>query len=331
MAEHILEVGVREAEEAFYSRLRGSHVVGLDQAHEQMSRGNVAQGMQLLFSTLGHTRASLLSADWKAFCRDICLRHPIRDLVHQDPLTRRSFEKPRKYAGDAVLLDLLYEGIQPARHSQRLSEIGQGVHDYLSLQTSVSSIRGRRDLLARWIDSIADRAPGAHVLSVACGHLREARLSRAVREQRLGRFLALDQDQESLTVVDQQLGFFGIETVSGSVKSMLKGELRFDAMDFIYAAGLYDYLRQPVAIQLTRVLFSMLRPGGRLLLANYADPPADSSFKAYMEAFMDWWLLYREESEVDRWSEEIPKAELAGRRLFRDDTGNLLYLELTRR
>jgi SAM-dependent methyltransferase len=296
-----------------------------------MSRGEVTQGMQLLFSALGQTRATLLPEAWKAFCQDICLRHPVRELVHQDPLTRRSFDKPRRYAGDAVLLDLLYEGIQPAYHPHRPSEIGQAIHDYLSQQMSVTSIRGRRDLLARRIDSIAEQVPGARVLSVACGHLREARLSRAVREQRLGRFLALDQDPESLAVVDRELGTFGIETVAGSVKAMLKGELRFDAMDFIYAAGLYDYLRQPVAIQLTRVLFSMLRPGGRLLLANYADPPADSSFKAYMEAFMDWWLLYREESEVDGWGEEIPRAEVAGRRLFRDDTGNLLYLELIRR
>jgi SAM-dependent methyltransferase len=152
-----------------------------------------------------------------------------------------------------------------------------------------------------------------------------------VREQRLGRFLALDQDRERLAVVDQELGPFGVETVPSPVKSLLKGELRFEAMDFVYAAGLYDYLSQPVAIQLTQVLFSMLRPGGRLLLANYADPPADSNFKAYMEAFMDWWLLYREESEVDEWSQGIPRAALDERRLFRDDTGNLLYLELIRR
>jgi SAM-dependent methyltransferase len=327
MAQHTQDVGVREADGRFSSRWLVPQLAGLDQAYEQLSRGEVAHGMQLLFSSLGHTRASLLTEDWKAFCRDICLRHPIRNLVHQDPLTRRSFDKPRRYVGDAVLLDLLYQGKLQLDH-RRPSEIGQGVYHYLSQQTSVRSIQGRRDLLARWIDSTADRVPAARILSVACGHLREAQLSRAVREQRLGRFLALDQDLKSLAVVNQELGPFGIETVPGSVKSLLKGELRFDAMDFVYAAGLYDYLSQPVAIQLTRVLFSMLRPGGRLLLANYADPPADSNFKAYMEAFMDWWLLYRDESEVDGWSQDIPKAELAGRRLFRDDTGNLLYLEL---
>jgi hypothetical protein len=285
--------------------------------------------MQTLFSSLGHTRAALLPEDWKDFCHDTCLRHPIRELVHQDVFTRRSFDKPRRYAGDAVLLDLLYQGVRPAHH--RPSELGQGVYHYLSQQASTRSVRGRRDLLARWIDATAERVAHAHVFSVACGHLREAQLSRAVQERRLGRFLALDQDQESLAVVERELGPLGVEAVPGSVKALLKGELRFDGMDFVYASGLYDYLPQAVATPFTHLLFSMLRPGGRLLLANYADPPADSSFKAYMEAFMDWWLLYRDESEVEAWSRDIPRAQLAGQRLFRDDTGNLIYLELVRR
>lgn len=308
---------------------RASHIEGLNRAHALMSGGDVARGMQTLFSALRHARATLLPEDWKGFCRDVCLRHPVRELVHQDPFTRRSFDKPRGYAGDAVLLDFLYQGSRPRQ--ERLSDMGLGIYRYLAEQTSSRSLLGRRDLLARCIDAAAEGRPGAGVLSVACGHLREAHLSRAVRERRLGKFLALDQDVESLDVVDRELGPLGVQKVPGSVKALLKGELRFDGMDFVYASGLYDYLPQPVAIRLSRLLFSMLRPGGRLLLANYADPAADSSFKAYMEAFMDWWLLYRDEAEVQEWSQDIPRAELAGQKLFRDETGNLVYLELTRR
>jgi extracellular factor (EF) 3-hydroxypalmitic acid methyl ester biosynthesis protein len=308
---------------------RVSHVAGLNQAHARLLGGDIPQGMQTLFSALQHTRATLLPEDWKGFCRDLCLRHPIRELVHQEFFTRRSFDKPRGYAGDAVLLDYLYQGL----HSQQESPtpLGQGIYQYLSQQTSTRSLLGRRNLLAQWIDDTAQRCPEPRILSVACGHLREAHLSRAVQERRLGKFLALDQDVESLAVVGREFGNLGVEKVPGSVKALLKGELRFDGMDFIYASGLYDYLPQPVAIRLSRILFSMLRPGGRLLLANYSDPAPDSSFKAYMEAFMDWWLLYRDEAEVREWSQDIPRAELAGQKLFRDDTGNLVYLALTRR
>jgi hypothetical protein len=281
--------------------------------------------MQTLFSGLGDTRATLSPDAWRWFCQHVCLAHPIHELVHQDPLSRYSYEKPRSYAGDAVLLDLLYGEVLPV--SQRVSRLGWEVYRFLCKQDSVTSLRSRRDMLAQWIDELAAQVPEARILSVACGHLREAFRSHAVREQRFGEFLALDQDPKSLDVVAQELGPLGVQVVPGSVKALLKGTLRFSGLDFIYAAGLFDYLPQPVAINLARVLFAMLRSGGRLLLANYADPVPDAAFKAYMEAFMDWWLLYRNEAQVEEWLRELPKRELSKYQLFRDATHNIIYLE----
>ncbi|WP_257455464.1 class I SAM-dependent methyltransferase [Archangium lipolyticum] len=301
---------------------------GLDQACDALAGGETRKGMQLLFSTLGHARSVLDGEDWKQFCRD-CLTHPLRELVHQDPIARRSFARPRGYAGDAVLLDLMYQTEMPER--ARASKLGQELCQFMYEQPSAVSLRGRRDLLARRINDLAEEVPDARVLSLACGHLREAHLSQAVRERRLGRFLAVDQDPKSLAVVQRELVPLGIEAVPGSVKAVLRGQLAFSDLDFIYAAGLYDYLPQPIAIRLTRTLFSMLRPGGKLLLANYIDATFDSGCKAYMEAFMDWWLIYREEHEVREWLQDIPRSELATHRLFRDDVGNLIYLEAVRR
>jgi SAM-dependent methyltransferase len=329
-----VERGTREAE-SVEQRLQNQlgegwdfHRTGLDQACEAFTGGETAQGMRLLFSTLGHARSVLVHEDWKQFCRD-CLNHPIRDLVHQDPITRRSFARPRGYAGDAVLLDLMYQTEMPER--ARASKLGQEICQFMYEQPSATSLRGRRDLLARRLNALSEERPDAGILSVACGHLREAQLSQAVRERRLGRYLAVDQDPKSLAVVQRELVPFGIEAVPGSVKALLKGQLAFSDLDFIYAAGLYDYLPQALTIRLTRLLFSMLRPGGKLLLANYTDATFDSGCKAYMEAFMDWWLIYREEHEVQEWLQDIPRSELAAHRLFRDEVGNLIYLEAVRR
>jgi hypothetical protein len=270
----------------------------------------------------------MVEEDWKRFCQE-CREHPVRRLVHEDPISSHSFARPRGYSGDAVLLDLMYEAQRP--EVLGVSPLGQEVREYIYEVPSAVSLRGRRDLLAERIDAVAEAVPGARVLSLACGHLREAQRSQAVRERRLGRFLAVDQDPRSVAVVERELGPSGVEAVEGSVKALLKGTQRFEDLDFVYAAGLYDYLPQPVAISLTRVLFSMLRPGGRLLLANYTDTPGDAGCKAYMEAFMDWWLLYREERDVEEWFAELPRKDVAWRRLFRDDVGCILYAELQRR
>src|SRR5215472_18784383 len=37
---------------------------------------------------------------WEQFAQRDSLAHPIREVFHADPFTRRSFEKPRGYAGD---------------------------------------------------------------------------------------------------------------------------------------------------------------------------------------------------------------------------------------
>jgi SAM-dependent methyltransferase len=228
-----------------------------------------------------------------------------------------------------VVLDFVYEDREPQRLGT--TPIGVGVNRFLCAQSSITALRGRRDRLARSIDRVSGERADARILSVACGHLRESHRSRAVLERQVGEFLALDQDVQSLGVIDSEVGHLGVKPVPGSVKSILRNTLRFESMDLIYAAGLYDYLSQPIATRLTGQLFSMLRPGGRLLLANYADPHEGAAFKGYMEAFMDWWLVYREEADVAGWMEEIPRTQVQRYELFRDETENLVYLELTRR
>ena len=52
---------------------------------------------------------------------------------------------------------------------------------------------------------------------------------------------------------------------------------------------------QSMATRLTHRLFSMLKPGGRLLIANFTP---SASGRGYMEAFMDWRLIYRSPDEL---------------------------------
>jgi len=46
--------------------------------------------------------------DWARWVSDVAIAHPLKDLLHTDPFTHRSFAKPRGFAGDAMLLDLIY-------------------------------------------------------------------------------------------------------------------------------------------------------------------------------------------------------------------------------
>jgi extracellular factor (EF) 3-hydroxypalmitic acid methyl ester biosynthesis protein len=165
------------------------------------------------------------------------------------------------------------------------------------------------------------------ILSVACGHLREAQKSQAVRSRQIGKFYALDRDPLSIELIDRELAEYSIQTIPSSVTALVRKKLTFENLDFVYAAGLYDYLSQPFATCLTKVMFDMLRQGGRLLLANFVP---DHLEVGYMETFMQWQLIYRTEAELEAVAMDIPNSEIASKRTFFEKEGNIVFLELVR-
>lgn len=296
----------------------------LDRAHERINDGDVFDGMEELLGSLSERRREMPAASWVDWCADL-RAHPIFQQVQQSPLTRRAFEKPRGYPGDAATLDLIY-GIEPLPAS--VSVLGRQLYAWEFQCPFGRSVRARKELLAARIDRVCARTARPRVLSLACGHVREARSAQALLDRRLGAFFAIDQDAASLAVVAQELSGYGVVPVPGTVRAVVARKLRYRDIDLAYAAGLFDYLPRPVAAQLTARLFEMLRSGGQLLIPNFVDSAPDV---AYMEAFMDWQLVYRDEDELASLASVLPPDELASVEVFREEHGNVCVLEITRR
>lgn len=258
--------------------------------------------------------------------QSVCRPHPLREFLHACPVSNRCYRKPRGYAGDAVLLDMIYD--QRPHQADDVPAHGVAVLEYLTDTASSRAVRHRRDLLTQRINEAAAASTGCRILSLACGHLREAQQAEAVHDGRVAEFVAIDQDRESVAVVDREQSQFGVRPVVGTVGQLLKGQLAYRDMSLNYAAGLYDYLPEPLAVELTRVLFRTLGSGGRLVLANFA---RDIPEAGYMEAYMDWMLNYRDETEVAGWASGIPSSEIAACDIWRDPHGSIIYLELQRR
>jgi extracellular factor (EF) 3-hydroxypalmitic acid methyl ester biosynthesis protein len=296
----------------------------LDVAHGRVLEGEVFDAMEALLAGLAAVRRSTSVDAWRALCEHQVRRHPIFEVVHQAPFTRRAFTKPRGYPGDAVTLDYIY-GLE------RLGPAPGVVRDLYAweFQTpSCRSVRARKALLAEQIDLAGSRTRRPRILSLACGHLREARDATLLLDRGAGAFFAVDQDADSLATVASELSAYGVDAVHGSVRGVLARKVAYADIDLAYAAGLYDYLAEPLAVQLTAKLFAMLRSGGQLLIPNFNPSLRDIG---YLEAFMDWWLLYRDDDDMNRLLAAIPEAEIAGSRQFRDRHGNITVLEVTRR
>ena len=253
--------------------------------------------------------------------------HPLLPLLHENPLARRSYRKPRGYAGDAPMLDMLYLG-EAALENEPVTPLGLALFRRDLAAPAALAARERIGHMAGRIDEVAEARRAPHVLALGAGHLREAGLSRAFRAGRIGRFVALDQDAASLAVVQVEHAARGIETLHRSPKATFDGTLPRGGFDLVYAVALYDDLTDRLAHTVTAACFALLRPGGRLVVAN-AD--RDLAEAGYHEACFDWIRFQRDRPGVLRLAHGLPAAEVAACQVVpgRQPEGN--YLEISRR
>jgi hypothetical protein len=297
----------------------------LDEVHGLFIAGCIDEGMAKLLPALQARRLELDDHAWGEFAR-LCLDHPLCQLLHEDPFTYRAFSKPRGYAGDAPLLDFIY-GEEEGWPAPKASEMGRSIFASTTCSSACEAVRARRGFIADLVDRIVDEVPHPYMLSIAAGHLREAHLCSAVKRRKFGRYVALDSDQESLAEVQRSYGRFGVESVTASVRQLLTHRVNLGPFDFVYSTGLYDYLPLAAAQRLTWEMFQMLRPRGRLLVANFLPGILDVG---YMESFMDWKLIYRDRGDMIQLADEIPQEQIRDIRIVAEENQNIIFLLVTK-
>jgi SAM-dependent methyltransferase len=224
--------------------------------------------------------------------------HPVATYFHADPFTRWSYQKPRGYSGDAQLIDFIYGHQSTKSFISAASPLGCALYEYTSMSPSAVAVRERKNILKRYVNATCERTGSdTEVLAIAAGHLREAEGSDATRIGSIKRWVALDQDPESVATIAHDFAETTVQASQGSVRGLINQPDDLGMFDLIYAAGLYDYLNERVAVKLTASCLGMLKPGGTLLFANFADEVLDDG---YMETMMNWTLLLRSRSDVDR-------------------------------
>ncbi len=258
--------------------------------------------------------------------------HP---LLLRAPFVYRTFAKPLGYAGD-------YEMV-----NQILGDPRQGNSTYfqivntLFLRAAVATAhRNRIDILVNRLGLEADRAVAQgrqfRVLNVACGPAVE--IQRFIAEyphpERLV-FELLDFSEETLaytrTRIDKACRENGkqieVNFVHESVHELLKRAVRGSAgagsqsFDFIYCAGLFDYLSDKVCSRLLDHFVGRSRSDGRILVTNVHSA---NSERHTMEHLLEWHLIYRDESELERL---LPNPRGATQ-IYKDSTGVNVFAEL---
>jgi extracellular factor (EF) 3-hydroxypalmitic acid methyl ester biosynthesis protein len=260
------------------------------------------------------------------------------------PFHRRAHEKPLGYAGDHRMMEMCFS--EPAGDGL----FGGFIDAVIKSSTLVRAVVAR-ELVMRQAVHDAIEAPGngpVRVLALAAGPAIELRrlLAELGPLRRPVELILLDQDRSAHEVAHRQLTRILLEQHRGtlpvevrclhfSVRQLLKPQTDDDqrvvgemlaGLDLIYSAGLYDYLSQPVAASLTKLLYGRLRPGGRLLIGNLVESP-DSTW--VLDYILDWRLLYRTAETLLALANGLGP-EPAEARILSDSTEHCLFLDVTR-
>ena len=260
----------------------------------------------------------------------------IHPLILRAPFVYRTFAKPLGYAGDYEMVNQIlgdpWQG--PSTYFQLVN--------YMFLQAGVAvAHRNRIDILCERLDEMVACAVKAgrpmRVLNVGCGPAVE--IQRFVRENPQSdmlEFVLVDFSEETLQYARQQLEDairptgrkLHLTLQHESVNQLLKRAVRSkrvapeEAFDYVYCAGLFDYLTDKVCTRLMEYFISRSAPGGRILVTNVH---SDNPERNWMEHFLEWYLIYRNEAGM---LSALPQG-LENVKTYTDPIGVNVFVEAT--
>jgi extracellular factor (EF) 3-hydroxypalmitic acid methyl ester biosynthesis protein len=220
------------------------------------------------------------------------------------------------------------------------------VNVWLLGQTPAQAHRNRVDILERHLTEEAIRVKSAgrvvRVFNLGCGPAAE--IQNFLKNHSFSKtadLTLIDFNQETLdflrhalkTINHSNNGFVSLHMVKKSVSQILKEggkaarHKKYEQYDYIYCAGLFDYLADNICKQLMNLFYGMLAPGGLLLATNVTDAlNVSRPFRYSMEYILDWHLIYRDASQFLRLAPDL--ADRNEVTISSEDTGANLFLEV---
>lgn len=276
------------------------------------------------------------------------------------PYYKQIIEKPRGYAGDSDMMEIIYRN-----DFEGSSLMGKLIHKIATECEACLAVRNRRALLTKLISE-----KQGNILSLAAGPSTEVFDVIRLKNSKKYSFFALDHDIQTLKdvkLIDKEnLIKYGIinafhllkgrRTVLYPRKFMInycnpindsKGinkvilplkynihTLKENNFDFVYSAGLYDYIQtfsdpNKGTVALTSKLFKLLKPNGSLIIGNFSlNNPI--GIRWVMEFICDWSLIYRSEEDIMNFAKMIPKKDVKNIEILKESTGINYFLRVTK-
>lgn len=255
------------------------------------------------------------------------LWHDVGELLECGWLQHRARFKPRGYAGD-------HEMIARIVMQQECDDpLGKLFDRYFLRQAAPVAVRGRTTLAAATLAECLMQKPKGpfSVVSVGAGPALDVRQGLWAAEA-LGKRVSvtlMDYDDEALLWATEMLSELNLGRRLTCERENLFRLAQRPVMasklpnaDVLLCTGMFDYVNDQAAVELLRLFWSRLNPGGVMLVGNFAP---HNPTRAYMEWIANWYLTYRTADELEALAEQAD-VPVECRRIGAEWTGVDLFL-----
>ncbi len=232
-------------------------------------------------------------------------REQMKNLLYKSPFAHRTLTKPRGYAGDFEMMNLIYR-------KENIGEtlFGRCVENAFLQHPEPQAVRNRVHYLAARVLKAVEttQAKKIKIMSVASGPAMEVQyLVQTLTQKELDMLdiTLLDQDEGSLKHAQRQIRQaaraqdknFDVKLCHRAIKEVINAGLPEKDFDLIYSAGLFDYFTDPVAHMAGKVLITHIKEDAELVIGNF-DVSTPNRFG--MSLVFDWNLIYRSKQDLQR-------------------------------
>lgn len=265
------------------------------------------------------------------------IKRQIHPLVLCSPFVYRIYQKPLGYAGDYEMVSMMlrdpYEG--SSMFAKLLNRLFLDIAPVVAHRNRIVYLKER---LHEETARVAAAGKVARIFNLGCGPAREVQDFLASDNlSDSADLVLLDFNDETLASTTRSLEDLrtrhrrrtGLQFVKRSVHQILKESSKKGAgfevgtYDFVYCAGLFDYLSDRICRRLMEVFYDLLAPGG-LLVATNVDSCNPS--RLWMEHVVEWHLVYRTQDQFAKLAPDSSQPEL--RAVKTDATGVNIFLEV---
>ncbi|TMM58746.1 class I SAM-dependent methyltransferase [Maribacter algarum] len=216
----------------------------------------------------------------------------------ENTLHGRGFLKPNGYPGDYLFLDRIYTNHISEDSKYKIWD------EYVQQSAAPNAVRNRKEYFKHLAKAKAKLASSIKVLNIISGSGRElVELYNAEKENIFTTCVEIDDEAIAFSKELNKAHLERIEYVNSNIFRYQTEE----SYDFIWSAGLFDYLNDRAFVKLLRRFKGCLKKGGEIVVGNYNE--AHNPSRDYMEILGDWHLIHRTETQLLQLAKEAGFAE----------------------